>query len=80
LRNSKDTGLTDRRTAAADAKASLLAAYRAAKDAVGPEQAARQAERQAVAVARDHRRAEREQLKAEELERVQAEAALVDRG
>jgi hypothetical protein len=74
LKNSKDTDLTDRRTAAAGAKAALLTAYRAAKDAAGPEQATRQAERQAVAVARDQRRVEREQLKAEEQERVQADA------
>ena len=75
LKNARNNELSDRRTAAADAKIILLNAYRAARDAAGPEQAAKQVERQAVAAAREERRAERDRIKREEQERVHAEAA-----
>lgn len=67
--------LLDRRSAAADAKASLLQAYRAANEAAEPTRLARQGERLAVAKAREERRAERERVKLEEKERIHAEAA-----
>lgn len=75
MKKNRDNDLTDRRAAAADAKKALLTGYHAAKDAAAPELAARQAERQAVAVAREDRRAERDRLKAEEQQRIEAEAA-----
>jgi len=75
LRNHRDNDLSDRRAAAAGAKATLLNAYRTAKDAAGPEQAARLAERQANAAAREERRAERERSKTEEQERLRVESA-----
>jgi len=75
LKNTRDNDLADRRGAAADAKAALLQAHRAAKEAAEPSRLERQAERLAVAEAREARRAERERLKLEEQERVRAEAA-----
>ncbi len=60
MRPAKNNDLTDRRSAAADAKAALLTAYRAAKTAAEPVQAARQAERISLVEAREARRAERE--------------------
>jgi hypothetical protein len=81
LRNAKDNDLSDRRTAAADAKAALLRNYQATKEAAEPTRLAREAERLAVATARAERHQERDRLKLEELarqkeqERVQAEAA-----
>ncbi|MBP1874144.1 hypothetical protein LPJGGPFB_03266 [Ensifer adhaerens] len=75
MRNIRNSELTDRRSAANDAKAALLQAYRAAKEAAEPTQLARQAERQAVAAAREERRINRERVKTEERERAQAEAA-----
>ncbi len=75
MKNNKANELHDRRSAAADAKASLLQAYRAAKEAAEPTRLAKQAERMAIATAREERRAERERLKREEQERVEAEAA-----
>jgi Family of unknown function (DUF6481) len=75
LKNIKDSGFTDRRGAAADAKASLLKAYRAAKEAAEPTREAKQAERLAAAEARESRRAEREQAKLDEQNRIEAETA-----
>lgn len=75
MKNLRDTEFSDRRSTAADAKAALLKAYRAAQEAAEPNRLARQAERQAVAEAREERRAERDRQKAEELERIRAEAA-----
>lgn len=75
LKNNKDNDLADRRKAAAESKAGLLQAHRAAKEAAEPTRLARQQERLAVAKARDERRAEREKAKIEEQERVDAEAA-----
>ncbi len=75
LKNNRDNDLADRRSAAAESKAALLQAHRAAKEAAEPTRLARQEERLAVARARDERRAERERAKNEEQERVEAEAA-----
>jgi len=75
LRNIRNNELSDRRGTAADAKAALLQAYRAAKEAAEPTREARQAERLAIAEAREARRAEREQLKLEEQNRIEAETA-----
>jgi hypothetical protein len=75
LKNSKGNELSDRRSAAADAKASLLQRYRAAKEAAEPTRLARQAERLAVAAAREERRAERKRVMLEDQERLRREAA-----
>jgi DsbC/DsbD-like thiol-disulfide interchange protein len=75
LRHARNNELTDRRSAAADAKASLLTAYRAARTAAEPSQSARQAERISLVEAREARRAERERVKHEELTRIEALAA-----
>lgn len=81
MRKSKENDLSDRRTAAAEAKAALLRSYHATKEAAEPTRLARQAERLAVATAREERREERDRIKLEELarqqeqERIEAEAA-----
>jgi len=80
MKSKKDDDFAERRSAAADAKAALLNAHRAAKVAAEPNRLARQEERLAVAAARDERQAERARLKLEEQERaaldqVEAEAA-----
>lgn len=75
MRHARNNELTDRRSAASDAKASLLTAYRAAKTAAEPSQAVRQADRIALVEARDARRAERERLKVEERTRLEVLAA-----
>jgi hypothetical protein len=75
LKNARDNELSDRRTAAAEAKTALLNAYRTAKTAIEPARLARQAERMAIAAARDERRLERERVKIEERERLPAETA-----
>jgi hypothetical protein len=81
LRNAKANDLTDRRAAAADAKAALLRGYQATKEAAEPTRLERQAERLAVATAREERQQERDRIKLEERarqkeqERIQAEAA-----
>ena len=75
MRHARNNELTDRRSAAADAKASLLTAYRAAKTAAEPSQSARQAERISLVEAREARRAERERVKHEERTRVETLAA-----
>ncbi len=74
LRNIKDSEFSDRRSTAADAKAALLQAYRAAQEAAEPTRKARQAERLAIAEARESRRAERAQVKFDEQKRIAAEA------
>lgn len=71
MRHSRNNELTDRRSAAADAKAALLTEYRAAKTAAEPSQAARQADRISLVEAREARRAERERLKVEERTRLE---------
>jgi hypothetical protein len=75
LKTTRNNELSDRRKTAADAKASLLQAFRAAKEAAEPTRLARQQERQGVASAREERRATRERVKSEERERIQADAA-----
>ncbi|MBB1493352.1 MULTISPECIES: DUF6481 family protein [unclassified Paracoccus (in: a-proteobacteria)] len=81
MRTTKTNDLADRRSAAADAKAALLRAYRATREAAEPTRIARQEELLAIAAARDERREERDRLKTEaraqqeEQTRVEAEAA-----
>lgn len=75
MKNARNNELTDRRSAAADAKASLLAAYKAAKTAAEPTRLAKQAERTSIVEAREARRAERDRLKLEERIRLETEAA-----
>ena len=75
MRALKNQDLNDRRSAASDAKAAQLQAYRAAIEAAAPTREARQAERLEIAEARDARRAERERVKLEEQNRIAAEAA-----
>ena len=74
MKNARNNELSDRRSAAAGAKAALLNAYRAAKTAGEPTKAARQAERMAIAGAREERRLERERVKLAESERLMTEA------
>ena len=75
MKNSRDHQLSDRRTAAADAKKALLNAYHSARIAAEPVKAARLAERASINAAREERRLERERLKLEEQARFEAEAA-----
>ncbi|MBV0893564.1 hypothetical protein KTN05_17425 [Paracoccus sp. Z118] len=81
MRTAKANDLDDRRSAAADAKAALLRAYRTRMNAAEPTRLARQEELVAAAAAREKRREERDRIKAEarerqqEQERIQAEAA-----
>ncbi|KQS95319.1 hypothetical protein ASG42_30080 [Rhizobium sp. Leaf391] len=77
MRHARNNELTDRRSAAAEAKALLFTAYRAAKTAAEPAQAARQAERISLIEAREGRRAERERLKVENRIRAETVAAQV---
>ena len=78
MRNPKDSDLTGRQSAAADAKAALLQAHRAAKEAAEPTRIARQEERKALAAAREARQADRARAKLEEQERVQSDALAAD--
>lgn len=75
MRHARNNELTDRRSAAADAKASLLTAYREAKTAAEPSQSAKHAERISLVEAREARRAERERVKHEARTRVETLAA-----
>jgi hypothetical protein len=75
LKNTRRDDLSDRRTAAADAKAVLLNAHRSAMAAAEPTRVARQAERVAIASAREERRIGRERVKLEEAKRLATEAA-----
>jgi hypothetical protein len=75
LRDLRNNVLADRRSAAADAKAALLEAYRAAKKSAEPTRLARQAERISLVEAREARRAERDRLKLEERTRLEAKAS-----
>lgn len=65
----------DRRSAAVDAKAALLQAYRAAQEAAAPTREAKQAERLMIVEAREIRQAEREKAKRDEENRIAAELA-----
>ncbi|MBD8875086.1 DUF6481 family protein [Roseibium polysiphoniae] len=78
MKNIRNNEHSDRRSAAKDAKAALVEAFRAAKETAEPTREARQMERRLVAEARDKRRAEREQVKLDERNRVAAEAAARD--
>ncbi|MEP3047610.1 MAG: DUF6481 family protein [Roseibium sp.] len=75
MKKTKNSEHFERRTAAADAKANLLEAFRAAKDVSDPARAAKQAERIAIAEAREKRRAERKQAKIDEQNRIEKENA-----
>lgn len=75
MKNVRNSDLSDRRNASADAKAALLNAYRNARTAADPGRLVRQAERIAIATAREERRIERERLNREEGERQVIEAA-----
>lgn len=81
MRTAKTNDLADRRSAAADAKAALLRAYRATRETAEPMRLAHQEELLAIATARDERREERDRLKfeaktqQEEQARIEAEAA-----
>lgn len=75
MRNTRNSELFDRRGTAADARAALLQAYRAAKEAAEPTREAKQAERLAITEARESRRAEREQAKLNEQSRIDAKTA-----
>jgi len=75
LKYNKANDVSDRRSAASNAKAALLQGYLAAKDAAEPTRAAKHAERMALAEARETRRTEREQVKRDELARIAEEAA-----
>lgn len=73
MKNIRDNDLSERRKAAAEAKATLLRNYRVAKEAAEPTRLARQEERMAAAKVREELRAARERAKLEEQQRVQAE-------
>ena len=73
MKNARNNDHSDRRTAAAEAKAALLNAYSTARTAGEPARLKRQAERMAVAAAREERRLERERIKRSEAERRAAE-------
>ncbi|WP_208247061.1 DUF6481 family protein (plasmid) [Rhizobium sp. T1470] len=74
MKNARNNQLSDRRAASADAKTSLLNAYRAAKTGAEPARMARQAERTAIVSAREERRGTRA-LKHGERVRVETQAA-----
>lgn len=79
--NTRTNDLSDRRSAAANAKAALLQSYRATREAAEPTRIARQEERLALAKARDERNTERDRTRHEErqkqleLKRLEAETA-----
>ena len=75
MKNIIDNDPSERRNAAAEAKAALLHKYRVAKEAAEPTRLARQQERMAAAHAREELRAARDLAKLEEQQRVQAEVA-----
>jgi hypothetical protein len=74
MRKQNHDDLAGRQRSAADAKAALLQSHRAAKEAAEPTRLVRQEERLSVAAAKDRKQAERARLKAEEQERLKAEA------
>lgn len=67
--SNRTNDLSDRRSAAANAKATLLQSYRATREAAEPTRIARQEERVALAKARDERHAERDRTRHEERQR-----------
>lgn len=78
MKNPRENDFTGRRSDAADAKAALLQAHRAAKNAAEPTRLARQEERQAVAAAREARQAEATRMKLEEQERLRRDTLAAD--
>ncbi|TJZ89298.1 hypothetical protein FA743_19160 [Paracoccus gahaiensis] len=78
MKNPRENDFTGRRSDAADAKAALLQAHRAAKNAAEPTRLARQEERQAVAAAREVRQAEATRMKLEEQERLRRDTLAAD--
>lgn len=75
MKNARDTQLSDRRGAAADAKAAQLNAYRAARAAAEATAPERQAERASITMAREERRLERDRVKLEQQARIERETA-----
>lgn len=75
MKNARNDELSDRRAAAAGAKAALLNAYRSARTTAEPTTMAKRAERMAIAAAREERRLERERVKIAESERLVTEEA-----
>ncbi|WP_314092927.1 DUF6481 family protein [Shinella sp. M31] len=75
MKNARNNDFSDRRIAAAEAKSSLLNAYRTARSTDEPARLARQAERATIAAAKEKRRLERERVKRDDAERQAAEAA-----
>lgn len=73
LKHTNKNDLSDRRSAATDAKAARLQAYQSAKRAAELGSEARQMERIALAEAREARRVLREQSKLEEQTRIEAQ-------
>lgn len=69
MKSARNNDLSDRRSAAAEAKSALLIAFRTARTADEPTRLARQAERATIAAAREERRLERERVKRDEAER-----------
>jgi len=67
LRDLRSNELADRRSAAADAKAILLNAYRTAKENAEPTRLARQAERALIVEARKVRRLNRAEFTGDRL-------------
>lgn len=75
MKHSRNNELADRRSAAADAKASLLNAYREAQSSIELSRVARQAERVSIVEAREARRVERDRIRFEERLRLEAVAS-----
>lgn len=75
MKNARNDELSDRRAAAAGAKAALLNAYRSARTTAEPTTMAKRAERMAIAAAREERRLERERVKIAGSERLVTEEA-----
>ncbi|WLR91662.1 DUF6481 family protein [Shinella zoogloeoides] len=75
MKHARNNDLSDRRSAAAEAKSALLSAFRTASTTDEPARLARQSERATIAAAREERRLERERVKRDEAERQAAEAA-----
>ncbi|WP_416799102.1 DUF6481 family protein [Ciceribacter azotifigens] len=74
MRHPNDNGFQARRTAAAEAKRTLLEKFASAPKVIDPQMRERLAAREAVAIARDLRRAERQAMKVAEHERMLADA------
>ncbi|MCJ8056961.1 DUF6481 family protein [Shinella curvata] len=73
MKHARNNDLSDRRSAAAEAKSALLNAFRTARTTDEPTRLARQAERATITAAREERRLKRERMKRDEAERQAAE-------